>query len=59
MPLLSPLERVLRTAPLPLPPPAPASPHVIVGPDGARTDGAAAFLATLAEYEGCSVERLE
>ena len=29
------------------------------GPAGARTDGAAAFLATLAEYDGCPVERLE
>ena len=29
------------------------------GPDAAPADGAAAFLATLAEYEGCPVERLE
>lgn len=56
MPLLPLLERILRTAPLP--PPTPHAP-VITGPAAAPTDGAAAFLATLAEYEGCPVERLE
>lgn len=56
MPLLSPLESILRTAPLP--PPTLQAP-VITGPEAAPTDGAAAFLATLAEYEGCPVERLE
>ncbi|HVM27443.1 MAG TPA: hypothetical protein VM433_07195 [Mycobacteriales bacterium] len=48
---------VLATAPLP---PPPAGPPVLPsGPDAAPADGAAAFLATLAQYEGCAVERLE
>lgn len=49
---------VLPTAPLPTPVPCAPAP-VRAGPDGAPTDGAAAFLATLAEYEGCTEERLE
>ena len=50
------------TAPAPAPAPAPTpepEPPLRTGPDAAPADGAAAFLATLAEYEGCPVERLE
>jgi hypothetical protein len=50
-------DTVVRTAPLPPPPGSP--PPLPTGPDAAPTDGAAAFLATLAQYEGCPVERLE
>ncbi|HWH27866.1 MAG TPA: hypothetical protein VNU26_02705 [Mycobacteriales bacterium] len=51
-----------RTAPARTAPAGPvrdAHPPLRRGPDGAPSDGAAAFLATLAEYEGCPVERLE